>query len=196
MLRGAAILGFMLGFAAIGAAATVLQTPGVHIASQAAPSAAVMWLAPTPPPVARSSLAPGAVSPSAVVRSAPADQSGRAESKRHLDCGRNGELCEGSKGKQQPEGVTSDGKVILNIAGAEALTILPGVGKRRAEAILKLRERLGRFRRTSDLLRVRGIGVRSLKRMLPHLVLDPPKPEASPTPDPKAAKSENAKSEH
>jgi competence protein ComEA len=52
---------------------------------------------------------------------------------------------------------------------------LPGVGERRAEAIVKLRARLKRFRRPTDLLRVRGIGVRSLKRMLPHLVLDPPK---------------------
>ena len=74
-------------------------------------------------------------------------------------------------------GVTPDGRVILNVASAEELTRLPGVGRKRARAILALRERLKRFRRISDLLRVRGIGVRSLRRMKPHLVLDPPKKE-------------------
>jgi competence protein ComEA len=73
-------------------------------------------------------------------------------------------------------GVTADGKVILNAASAEDLTRLPGVGRRRAEAIVELRTRLKRFRRVQDLLRVKGIGPRSLKRLMPHLVLDPPAP--------------------
>ena len=46
---------------------------------------------------------------------------------------------------------------------------------KRAQSIVKLRKRLKRFRRASDLLRVRGIGARSLQRMLPYLVLDPPR---------------------
>jgi competence protein ComEA len=74
------------------------------------------------------------------------------------------------------QGVTADGKVILNAASADDLTRLPGVGRRRAEAIVELRTRLKRFRRVQDLLRVKGIGPRSLKRLLPHLVLDPPAP--------------------
>jgi competence protein ComEA len=95
-------------------------------------------------------------------------------------CSAPGTLCKKDEDKRPAPGLTEDGKVILNVAGAEALTRLPGVGARRAEAIVKLRQRLKRFRRPSDLLRVRGIGVRSLKRMLPHLVLDPP---AEPKPD-------------
>ena len=71
-------------------------------------------------------------------------------------------------------GITADGKVILNAASVEELTRLPGVGQRRAQAIAELRTRLKRFRRVQDLLRVKGIGPRSLKRLLPHLVLDPP----------------------
>ena len=35
-----------------------------------------------------------------------------------------------------------------------------------------LRQRLGRFRRASDLLRIKGIGPKLLERMLPRLVLD------------------------
>jgi competence protein ComEA len=76
------------------------------------------------------------------------------------------------------QGVTPDGKVILNAASADELTRLPGVGKRRAEAIVELRTRLKRFRRVQDLLRVKGIGPRSLKRLLPHMVLDAPAPAA------------------
>jgi competence protein ComEA len=64
--------------------------------------------------------------------------------------------------------------VILNAASADELTRLPGVGKRRAEAIVELRTRLKRFRRVQDLLRVKGIGPRSLKRLMPHMVLDEP----------------------
>ena len=66
----------------------------------------------------------------------------------------------------------SGAPVVLNRADAAELRRLPGVGAKRAEAILALRARLGRFRRPSDLLRIKGIGPRTLERMLPHLVLD------------------------
>ena len=71
-----------------------------------------------------------------------------------------------------PAGITADGKVILNVASAEELTKLPGVGMKRATAIVALRTKLKRFKHASDLLRVKGIGARGLQRMLPHLVLD------------------------
>jgi competence protein ComEA len=75
-------------------------------------------------------------------------------------------------------GMTEDGKVILNLASVEDLRHLPGVGPKRADAILALRTRLGRFKQVSDLLRVKGIGVRGLKKIMPHVVLDAPKPAA------------------
>ena len=71
-----------------------------------------------------------------------------------------------------PPGVTPDGKVVLNRASAEEFTKLPGVGMKRAQAIVALRTKLKRFKQPSDLLRVKGIGPRGLQRMLPHLVLD------------------------
>lgn len=70
------------------------------------------------------------------------------------------------------QGLTADGRVILNLASAAELQRLPGVGAKRAAAILALRQRLGRLRRPSDLLRVKGIGPRLLERMLPVIVLD------------------------
>ena len=75
-------------------------------------------------------------------------------------------------------GMTEDGKVILNLASVGDLRHLPGVGQKRADAILALRARLGRFKQVNDLLRVKGIGVRGLKKIMPHVVLDAPKPAA------------------
>lgn len=170
--RGAAIGAGLLLFAGIGVYSVQAHPGGVHVASQVAPGAAIAWLAPTPSaePAQNS---PG-VPPAASSQAPPAPA---ALSIAHAEpCSAKGALCDQHE-KSEPPGITKDGKVILNVAGPEALTRLPGVGERRAQAIVKLRERLKRFRRATDLLRVRGIGVRSLKRMLPHLVLDPPAPE-------------------
>jgi competence protein ComEA len=170
--RSVAITSVMLGFSAIGAVSMATTEPGVHIASQATLHSPLEWLAPTPPPSVGSAAAPPA---SAAPRDAA--QGPTTPLKVRPGCGEPASLCDQAQ-KKPSEGLTSDGKVILNVASAEVLTQLPGVGTRRAEAIVALRERLKGFRRPSDLLRVRGIGVRSLKRMLPHLVLDAPKPEA------------------
>jgi competence protein ComEA len=72
-------------------------------------------------------------------------------------------------------GVAKDGRVVLNRASVADLQRLPGVGQKRAEAIVEVRARLGgRFGHVRDLLRVRGIGPRSLARLEPLVVLDPP----------------------
>lgn len=81
-----------------------------------------------------------------------------------------------STAASQPAGVgrLPDGRIILNAASASDLTTLPGIGQKRAEAILALRTKLKGFRKLSDLLRVKGIGVKSLRKLEPKLVLDPP----------------------
>jgi competence protein ComEA len=76
-------------------------------------------------------------------------------------------------------GMSQDGKVILNLATVEDLRHLPGVGQKRADAILALRARLGHFKHVNDLLRVKGIGVRGLKKILPHVLLDAPQAPAA-----------------
>ena len=76
-------------------------------------------------------------------------------------------------GKEPSPALTSDGKVVLNRAGTDELRRIPGVGPKRAQAIVDLRTKLGgRFKRLTDLLRVKGIGPRSLKKMEAHVVLD------------------------
>lgn len=69
---------------------------------------------------------------------------------------------------------TADGPVILNTADVSDLRRLPGIGEKRANAILALRSHLGRFRAIEDLLKVKGIGRATLKRLRPLLRIDAP----------------------
>jgi competence protein ComEA len=73
---------------------------------------------------------------------------------------------------------TPDDPVYLNQATMADLHRLPGVGPKRAEAILALRTKLGHFRQIEDLLKVKGIGRASLRKLRPLVRLDPP-PSAS-----------------
>ena len=69
---------------------------------------------------------------------------------------------------------TPDDPVYLNQATLADLHRLPGVGPKRAEAVLALRTKLGHFRQIEDLLKVKGIGRASLKKLRPLVRLDPP----------------------
>lgn len=87
--------------------------------------------------------------------------------------------CKPQSAEKPPSvGMTSDGKVILNEANAAEFSTLPGVGATRAEAILALRKRLGKFKKTADLLRVRGIGFRTFAKWKDRIVVDRPQAEA------------------
>lgn len=61
--------------------------------------------------------------------------------------------------------------VDVNACDAAALATLPGIGPTRAAAILAERTAHGPFRSVEDLLRIRGIGPRTLDRMRSYLVL-------------------------
>jgi competence protein ComEA len=165
-LGGMAIL--LGALAGIGVVATTYAKPGVKLPEGPPRALAAVlgssWLKPTSDPgkdehaqPAQSSLSIPAATPSGVAAasSVPAPSSAPSAG-------------------WAPAGITAEGKVILNLASAEELTKLPGVGMKRAEAIVALRTKLKRFRQVTDLLRVKGIGPRGLKRMLPHLVLDAP----------------------
>ena len=62
--------------------------------------------------------------------------------------------------------------VFINQASVDELRRLPGVGPKRAEAILVLRQRLGRFQRVEDLLRVKGVGRGAVQKWRPLIRLD------------------------
>lgn len=64
-----------------------------------------------------------------------------------------------------PEGVVN-----IQTASAEELQRLPGIGPSKAAAIIAFRERTA-FRRVEDILRVRGIGRATFRRLRPYLAV-------------------------
>jgi len=151
----------VLGKVGLGALALVLLSilgAGGLQSAGASPEALTVAtvVSPSPTTATPASVAPGASSSALVASSATAQRGA-------VDC----EV-------DAPRGVTSDGRVVLNVASASELRTLPGVGPARAAAIVALRERLGRYRRVEELLRVRGIGRRSLQKLRPLVVVDAP----------------------
>ena len=57
----------------------------------------------------------------------------------------------------------------INSADAATLQLVPGIGPKTAESIVAFRETAGKFKSVEDLLSVKGIGEKSLKKMLPFL---------------------------
>ena len=62
--------------------------------------------------------------------------------------------------------------VDLNTASVQELCTLPGIGPKKAEAIIGLREKRP-FTRVTQLLLVKGIGPKTLARLKPRLVVGP-----------------------
>jgi competence protein ComEA len=64
----------------------------------------------------------------------------------------------------------------LNTATAEQLQQLPGIGPVTAKSIIDFRKKSGPFRRTADLLAVRGISEGRFKQIQPYVLVTPTKP--------------------
>jgi competence protein ComEA len=73
--------------------------------------------------------------------------------------------------KRRHTGGESSQRVRLNTANVQQLASLPGIGKVRAEAIVEYRSTHGRYRTVDDLARVRGIGVATVERLRPLVVV-------------------------
>jgi competence protein ComEA len=65
----------------------------------------------------------------------------------------------------------AQGRLDLNLADSTELVLLPGVGPALAGRILEARTRRGRFRDAKDLLDVRGIGEKTLAKLLPKIAV-------------------------
>ncbi|HEY3236642.1 MAG TPA: helix-hairpin-helix domain-containing protein [Polyangiaceae bacterium] len=168
----------MTALAGIGAASVLNSQDGVLLAKSVERPARqlALWLSPGQSNhVGLQQEAAALAAAQATSRSASSQQSRSPKAGRAAPAG---DPPSGSTPPSTGGGITPDGKVILNIANADELTKLPGIGKKRAADMVQLRTRLGRFRTPNDLLRVRGIGPKTLRRMLPHLVLDPPSPDS------------------
>jgi competence protein ComEA len=58
----------------------------------------------------------------------------------------------------------------INKASLEEIGRLPGISRKVAESVVETRRRLGGFRKPEDLLRVKGIKEKRMKKILPFLV--------------------------
>lgn len=67
----------------------------------------------------------------------------------------------------RPKGLTVDGKVDVNLADAELLDTLPGVGPAMSRAILEHRKTHGAFASMADLDRVPGVGPAMMAKLAP-----------------------------
>ncbi len=72
-----------------------------------------------------------------------------------------------------PTASASEGVVNIQTATPEELQRLPGIGPSKASAIVAFRERTA-FRRVEDILRVRGIGRATFRRLRPYLSVSGP----------------------
>ena len=69
-------------------------------------------------------------------------------------------------------GETEQGESVVNIntATATELAYLPGIGQSKAEAIIKYRSNR-QFKKVEDLVRVKGIGRKTFKKIRSHLAV-------------------------
>ena len=63
-------------------------------------------------------------------------------------------------------------KININTAGKNELMKLPGIGEKRAEEIIKLRESSGNFKSREDLLHIQGISEKLLENIYDQIIID------------------------
>ena len=64
------------------------------------------------------------------------------------------------------------GVVNINSADAAQLSLLPRVGAKAAERIIAYRTEHGPFKKTSDLMQVKGFGAKTYERVAPYITVD------------------------
>ncbi len=73
--------------------------------------------------------------------------------------------------KKQQNTKSAKGKININTATAKELALIPGVGPVTAKNIISYRKKHGKFKSSKDLLNVKGIGEKTLKKMKSKLKL-------------------------
>jgi len=55
-------------------------------------------------------------------------------------------------------------QININTANVEQLSKLPGIGKKKANRIISFRKKHGKFKRTQEIMKVKGIGEKTFKK--------------------------------
>ena len=71
-----------------------------------------------------------------------------------------------------PSWATDAGKINLNKATAAELSQLKGIGMKYAERIVEFREKNGPFKQVEDLLKVQGIGPKTLEKNKDRIIVE------------------------
>ena len=108
----------------------------------------------------------GAPAPSAAWRTTA------TASRRALLTGRVSSQAQRAQAKQRTDSTQPTKPISLNRATQAELENLPGIGEKKAQAILAYRDAHGRFRSCEELLEVDGIGEATLEGLLPYLTLE------------------------
>ena len=64
------------------------------------------------------------------------------------------------------------GVVNINTADATQLALLPRVGVKAAERIIEYRTQHGPFKKTADLMQVKGIGAKTFELLTPYITVE------------------------
>ena len=74
--------------------------------------------------------------------------------------------------KQKDANQTINLKININTADEEELIKLPGIGPVLSKRIVNYRKRVGKFKKTSEIINVKGIGKKKLEKLLPFIYID------------------------
>lgn len=71
-----------------------------------------------------------------------------------------------------PAAASSAGVVNINTADVTQLALLPRVGEKAAARIIEYRTQHGPFKKTSDLMQVKGFGEKTYERIAPYIAVE------------------------
>jgi len=71
-----------------------------------------------------------------------------------------------------PEQTVLEGKLNINTADIDELTMLPGIGVVTAGRIIEYRKEKGNFKSIDEIINVKGIGEKKLKMIQGHLAIE------------------------
>jgi competence protein ComEA len=71
--------------------------------------------------------------------------------------------------KAAPAVATQEAPVDVNTASEQQLMAVPGIGASLAKRIVQFRDQNGRFDKVDDLLKVQGVGEKSIEKLRPYL---------------------------